>query len=65
LEELIILIALHRGQILQEEYEQVFKYREFVFKQTSFLHGGSREKKSKLIKYLYILKDSIFEGFLK
>ena len=48
-----------------EEYEQVFKYREFIFKQTSFLHGGPREKKSKLIKYLYILKDSIFEGFLK
>jgi hypothetical protein len=44
-----------------EEYEKVFRYREFMFKQTSYMYGGKREKVSKLMKYLYILKDFIFE----
>jgi len=44
-----------------DEYERIFKIREFVTKQTTYMHGGPREKKSKLIKYLYILKDLIFK----
>ena len=44
-----------------EKYEQVFKYRAYIFKQTSYMHGGQRVKKSKLMKYLYILKDLVFE----
>jgi len=48
-----------------EEYEKVFRYREFIFKQTTYMYGGKRKKISKLMNYLYILKDFIFEKVTK
>ena len=44
-----------------EEYDQAFKYREFIFKQTTYMHGGERVRSSILMKYLRVLKDIIFE----
>jgi arylsulfatase A-like enzyme len=44
-----------------DEYEKVFKYREFIFKQTTYMYGGKRHKISRFMTYLYILKDFIFE----
>jgi len=43
------------------EYQKVFKYREFIFKQTTFMHGGIRKKIPTFRKYLHILKDFVFE----
>jgi len=48
-----------------EEYEQVFKYREFIFKQTTYMHGGERVCPPIFMKYLHALKDVIFEKYEK
>jgi len=44
-----------------EEYEKVFKYREFIFKQTTYMYGGKRDTVSRLMNYLYTIKDFVFE----
>lgn len=48
-----------------QEYEKVFKYREYIFKQTTYMYGGERKKVSRFMIYLYTLKDFIFEKSLK
>jgi arylsulfatase A-like enzyme len=48
-----------------DEYEKVFRYREFMFKQTTYMYGGKRGNISTFMKYLYILKDFLFEKVVK
>ena len=43
------------------EYEKVFSYRKFIFKQTLYMYGGKRKKITKLLKYFYSIKDFIFQ----
>ena len=42
-----------------DEYEKVYRYREFIFKQTSYMYGGERKKISKVYNYINILKDML------
>ena len=47
-----------------EVYDQIFKYRELIFKQTTYIYGGLRMKKLNLIRRLYTLKDLVFKKFV-
>ena len=42
------------------EYNKIFSYRELLFKQTNFMHGGERKKIPTVYNYINILRDLIW-----
>ena len=45
-----------------EEHNKINIYREFILKQTNYMHGGKRKKVSKIIIWVHSLIDFIFSN---